>query len=143
MPSPVPPLPQGTASTGRSGPVGPSLMSAKPIRASDEGEVLLGSDFPPGSDLDIDLSPGTGEHCHAPPFLPLLFLLGLKWDTFPSLWWGRWACCTGLGPVAQLVSPVPPELHAPCMCLPHSLATRTQSASPRPPVGASPVPGTR
>jgi len=99
MPSPVPPLPQETASTGRSGPVGPSLMSAKPIRASDEGEVLPGLDFLPGSDLDINLSPGTGEHCHVPPFLLLLFLLGSKWDTFPSLW-----CYGAGGPAAPALA---------------------------------------
>ncbi|KAI0261169.1 hypothetical protein BC834DRAFT_972946 [Gloeopeniophorella convolvens] len=40
-PPPVPPLPQGTASTGRSGVSGPSPLSAQPIRASSE------SDHPP------------------------------------------------------------------------------------------------
>ena len=99
MPSPVPSLPQGTASTGHSGPVGPSLISAKPICTSDEGKVLLGSDFPPGSDLDIDLSPETGKHCHAPPFLPLLFFLGLKWDIFPALW-----CYRAGGPAAPALA---------------------------------------
>jgi len=49
-PSPVPPLPQGTASTGRSGPVGPSPLSAEPLRASDEGEELPEYDpSPPGA----------------------------------------------------------------------------------------------
>ncbi|KAI0246792.1 hypothetical protein BJV78DRAFT_1157633 [Lactifluus subvellereus] len=37
-PPPVPPLPQGTASTGRNGYVGLSPLSADPIRASDESE---------------------------------------------------------------------------------------------------------
>lgn len=49
-PPPVPPLPQGTASTGRSGPVGPSPLSAEPLRASDESEELPEYDpSPPGA----------------------------------------------------------------------------------------------
>jgi hypothetical protein len=37
-PSSAPPIPQGTTSTGRNGPVGPSPLSAEPLRASEEGE---------------------------------------------------------------------------------------------------------
>jgi hypothetical protein len=37
-PSSAPPIPQGTASTGRTGPVGPSPLSGEPLRASEEGE---------------------------------------------------------------------------------------------------------
>ena len=37
-PPPVPPLPQGTTSTGRSGPAAPSPLSAEPMRASEESE---------------------------------------------------------------------------------------------------------
>ena len=48
----VPPILQGTASTGRSGPVGPSPLSGEPIRASLEGEA------PPAYN---SRSPDTGE----------------------------------------------------------------------------------
>jgi len=49
-PSPVPPLLQGAASTGRSGAIGPSPLSAEPLRASDEGEELPEYDpSPPGA----------------------------------------------------------------------------------------------
>jgi hypothetical protein len=37
-PSSPPPIPQGTASTGRSGPLGPSPLSGEPLRASEESE---------------------------------------------------------------------------------------------------------
>jgi hypothetical protein len=37
-PSPVAPLPQGAASTGRNGPAGPSPLSAEPLRAASESE---------------------------------------------------------------------------------------------------------
>ncbi|KAF8260598.1 hypothetical protein EI94DRAFT_887246 [Lactarius quietus] len=37
-PPPVPPLPQGTTSTGRTGPGAPSPLSGEPIRAPDDGE---------------------------------------------------------------------------------------------------------
>jgi len=41
---------QGTSSTGRSGRVGPSPLSAKPPRASDKGEILPERDpSPPGA----------------------------------------------------------------------------------------------
>jgi hypothetical protein len=39
-PPPVPPLPQGMASTSRGGPAGPSPLSAEPFRASEESEQL-------------------------------------------------------------------------------------------------------
>src|SRR5712691_5315281 len=49
-PSPIPPLLQGTASTGCSGAVGPSPLSAEPLRASDQGKELPEYDpSPPGA----------------------------------------------------------------------------------------------
>jgi len=39
-PSPIPPPPQATTSTGHSGHAGPSPLFAEPLHASDEGEVL-------------------------------------------------------------------------------------------------------
>ncbi|KAH9168668.1 hypothetical protein EDB89DRAFT_2245077 [Lactarius sanguifluus] len=56
-PPPVPPLPQGTASTGRGAPAASSPLSAEPMRAHDESEQPPAYDpTPPGSSKKDELA---------------------------------------------------------------------------------------
>ncbi|KAH8984390.1 hypothetical protein EDB86DRAFT_154442 [Lactarius hatsudake] len=56
-PPPVPPLPQGTASTGRSAPAASSPLSAEPMRAHDENDQPPAYDpTPPGSSKKDELA---------------------------------------------------------------------------------------